>query len=346
MESKKLRTGMLLGIGNPLLDVSASVEKHLLEKYEMKPNNAILATDLHKPLCDELIYKYHAQFIAGGSVQNTLRVAQWILNEPNVTVFFGSVGEDKYATILEQYARSSGVNVRYQYNKTEPTGTCAVLITDKDRSLCANLSAANHFTIDHIEKPENRNLIENAEFYYISGFFLTVNPDTAIEIAKFALDKCRPYVMNLSAPFISQFYKEPLMELMPYIDILLGNDMEAAAFAKEQDLGVTDLKEIALKVCELPKKSDVERMCIITCGPNPVILAHKGKITEYPVINVPEKNVIDTNGAGDAFAGGFLAQLVLGNSIDVCINCGIYTATEVIQRSGCTFEGKAKFIAQ
>ncbi|KAF5289331.1 hypothetical protein FQR65_LT11895 [Abscondita terminalis] len=344
METKELRPGMLLGIGNPLLDVSACVEKELLDKYEMKPNNAILATDLHKPLCDELIHKYSAQFIAGGSVQNTLRVAQWVLNKPNVTVFFGSVGEDKYATILEQYARSSGVNVKYQYNKTEPTGTCAVLITEKDRSLCADLSAANHFTIDHIEKPENKKLIENAEFYYISGFFLTVNPATALEVAKFALEKSRPFIMNLSAPFISQFFKAPLMELIPYIDILIGNDMEAETFAKEQNMGTTDLKEIALKVCELPKKSNKQRLCIITCGPKPVILARNGKIFEFPVIDVPEDKVIDTNGAGDAFAGGFLAQLILGNSIDVCINCGIYTATEVIQRSGCTFEGTANFI--
>ncbi|KAF5306277.1 hypothetical protein FQA39_LY08975 [Lamprigera yunnana] len=344
MDKRSLRKGMLLGIGNPLLDVSACVGHDILHKYEMKPNNAILASDIHKPLCNELIHEHNAEFIAGGSVQNTLRVAQWILNVPGVTVFFGSVGEDKYANILEQHALASGVNVKYQYNKTEPTGTCAVLITDKHRSLCADLSAANHFTKDHIELPENRKFIEDAEYYYISGFFLTVNPATAMEIATFSLEHNRPFIMNLSAPFISQFYKEPLMDLIPYIDILMGNDTEAEAFSKEQNLGTTDLKEIALKITELPKKnSKRSRMCIITCGANPVILAHDGKIKEFPVQDVPADKVVDTNGAGDAFAGGFLAQLVLGRPIDICINCGIYTAIEVIQRSGCTFEGVANF---
>lgn len=159
---------MLLGIGNPLLDISAVVDKEFLDKYGMKPNDAILASDAHKPLCSELIQKYNADFIAGGSVQNALRVCQWVLNKPKVTTFFGCVGEDKYSKILEEKARSNGVNVCYQYHDNEPTGTCAVLITGKHRSLCADLSAANCFTIDHIQKAENRKLIENAQFYYIS----------------------------------------------------------------------------------------------------------------------------------------------------------------------------------
>ncbi|KAK5641458.1 hypothetical protein RI129_010005 [Pyrocoelia pectoralis] len=344
MEHTKLRKGMLLGIGNPLLDVSAIVEKDVLDKYDMIPNNAILAADIHKPLCGELIQKYNAQFIAGGSVQNSLRVAQWILEEPNVTTFFGCVGDDDYAKILEKYARSNGVNVKYQCNKNEPTGTCAVLITDKNRSLCADLSAANTFTIDHIRIPENRQCIENAEFYYISGFFLTVNPPTALEVANYALSQNRPFIMNLSAPFISQFYTEPLMQLLPFIDILLGNETEAEMFASVQNFGTKDLKEIALKICELSKKnSNRPRVCVITQGPNPVILAQNGKITEFPVKEVTEDKVVDTNGAGDAFVGGFLAQLVMGKTLDVCIKCGIWTATEIIQKSGCTVEGKASF---
>ncbi|KAB0793752.1 hypothetical protein PPYR_13372 [Photinus pyralis] len=344
MEHSTLRKGMLLGIGNPLLDVSANVEKDVLDKYDMIPNNAILAADIHKPLCGELIQKYSAQFIAGGSVQNSLRVAQWILDEPNVTTFFGCVGDDEYAKILEKYARSNGVNVKYQCNKNEPTGTCAVLITDKHRSLCADLGAANTFTIDHIRNPENWSCIENANMYYISGFFLTVSPPTALEVANYALSKNRPFIMNLSAPFISEFFAEPLMELLPFIDILLGNESEAEMFASVQNFGTKDLKKIALKVCELPKKNpNRSRVCIITQGPDAVILAQNGTITEFPVEHVPEDKVVDTNGAGDAFVGGFLGQLTMGKPLDVCIKCGIWTAREIIQKSGCTFEGKANF---
>lgn len=70
------REGLLLGMGNPLLDISATVDNEFLKKYDLKSNNAILAEEKHKPLYEELIDLYKADFIAGGSVQNTMRVAQ------------------------------------------------------------------------------------------------------------------------------------------------------------------------------------------------------------------------------------------------------------------------------
>lgn len=144
------------------------MDKDFLAKYNLKENDAILAGEKHMPIYDELIQKYKADFIAGGSVQNALRVAQWILEKPNVTTFFGCVGTDKYSKILEDKARTDGVNVNYQYVEDKPTGTCAVLITGNHRSLCANLAAAESFTIDHLRKPENKKLIDAAQFYYIS----------------------------------------------------------------------------------------------------------------------------------------------------------------------------------
>ncbi|CAH1377100.1 hypothetical protein MTP99_018518 [Tenebrio molitor] len=344
MQRENLRENMLLGMGNPLLDISAIVDKDFLEKYNMKENNAILADETHKDLNSDLIEKYKAEFIAGGSVQNTLRVAQWLLEKPKVTTLFGCVGTDKYSQILKDKAQADGVNVFYQFNDTVPTGTCAVLITGSNRSLCANLAAANCFTIDHIRHPENRKLIECAQFFYVSGFFLTVSPQSIIEIAKHALANNRPFIMNLSAPFISQLYKEPLMQVMPYIDLLFGNETEAETFANEQNFGTRDLKEIALKICNLPKQNENRsRVCVITTGHNPVILACDGKITEFPVNVLSKTQLVDTNGAGDAFAGGFLSQYIQGQSLDVCVRCGIWAASEVVQRSGCTFSGKAGF---
>ena len=162
------RESLLVGCGNPLLDISAVVDEAFLEKYDLKPNNAILAEEKHMPLYKELMEKYNAEFIAGGSVQNTLRVCQWILQKPKVATFFGSVGNDNYAKILEEKATKDGLNVRYQHSEEVPTGTCGVLITDHHRSLCANLAAANHFTLEHLQKPENKKLLDNAEYFYIS----------------------------------------------------------------------------------------------------------------------------------------------------------------------------------
>jgi adenosine kinase len=67
---------MLLGMGNPLLDLSVTVDPALLTKYNLKPNDAILAEDKHMPLYKELSSDPSVEYIAGGSTQNSLRVAQ------------------------------------------------------------------------------------------------------------------------------------------------------------------------------------------------------------------------------------------------------------------------------
>ena len=67
---------MLLGMGNPLLDISVSVDHTLLNKYNLKPNDAILAEEKHMPLYKEISNNPSVEYIAGGSTQNSLRVAQ------------------------------------------------------------------------------------------------------------------------------------------------------------------------------------------------------------------------------------------------------------------------------
>ena len=71
-----IREGTLFGMGNPLLDILAFVEPEFLAEYGLKPNNAILAEEAHQPMYRKVVEKYDVEYIAGGSVQNTLRVAQ------------------------------------------------------------------------------------------------------------------------------------------------------------------------------------------------------------------------------------------------------------------------------
>ncbi|XP_012260996.1 adenosine kinase 2 isoform X2 [Athalia rosae] len=342
--AEKLKEGLLLGMGNPLLDISATVDEDFLKKYDLKANDAILADEKHKTLYDELIEQYRADFIAGGSTQNSMRVAQWFLEKPKVASLMGCVGNDKYAKILEDKARADGLKVHYQYTDKEPTGTCAVLITGRERSLCANLAAANCFSTSHIHVPENKELIDAAEFIYISGFFLTVSPETILEVAAHALDKNKMFLMNLSAPFLSELFKKPMRAALPYVDVLFGNETEAETFATVNELGTKDIKEIALEIVKLEKINDKrKRIVILTQGHGPVILAKDNTITEFPVDQIPEEKVVDTNGAGDAFVGGFLSQLIQEKSLETCIKCGIWAAAQIIQRSGCTYEGKPDF---
>lgn len=155
------------------------------------------------------------------------------------------------------------------------------------------------------------------------------------------------FMMNLSAPFLSEFYFEPLMAVMPYVDILFGNEQEVEAFARQHQWKETEPKDIGHKIVNLPKASEKsERIVIITQGHLPVLLfrgKYPGVVEEFPVTKIDPKLVVDTNGAGDAFVGGFLAYYIQYAPLDVCIRCGIWAASQIIQRSGCTFDGKPEF---
>jgi len=339
-EMASTREGVLFGMGNPLLDIIINSDEDYLKKYGLEANNAILAEDKHIPMYKEMIGMEGVEFLAGGATQNSMRVAQWVLRQPKRATFMGSVGKDEFGKTLEEKATEDGVVVRYQKQDDHSTGTCAVIVTNKGkcRSLVANLAAANHFTKSHLELEENKALLEKAEFYYISGFFLTVSPESIQMVGEHACENNKVFSMNLSAPFLCEFFKDPMMQAFPYVDILFSNETEAAKFAEIQGFETEDVAEIALKAAALPKKnSKRERIIVFTQGAEEVIVAQGGKISKYPVQKISDEKMIDTNGAGDAFVGGFLAQLAQGKPIAECVKCGIWAATEIIQRSGCSF---------
>ncbi|KAJ2945390.1 hypothetical protein O0L34_g193 [Tuta absoluta] len=339
-----LPEGILVGIGNPLLDISAVVDDSLLSKYELNPDDAIMAEEKHMPLYKELMENYKADFIAGGSVQNSLRVAQWFLKKPHICTYMGCVGEDDYAKILKEKAQSDGVNVLYQVRKNHPTGTCGVLVTGIHRSLCANLAAAQKFTEDHLDLPECKAAIEKGKFFYTSGFFIAVSPASILRLAAHAHAHGHYFVLNLSAPFVMQFFKEPLQQILPYADVVFGNELECSVFAKEFGYDYKNMEDIALKIAAYPKKNPARpRVMVCTQGADPVILVEGDKVQHIPVEKLELKDVVDTNGAGDAFVGGFLSQMVQGKSYALCCRCGIFAARHVIQHNGCTFEGEAPF---
>jgi len=333
--------GLIFGACNPLLDISAKVSQDLLKKYDLKPNSAILGEDKHLEIYDDLekTYSSDLEYIPGGAGQNALRTASWILKHPNVATFVGCIGKDQNADIMKQKANEVGLNAVYQVNDSAKTGTCAVLITGNERSLVAHLGAANHFTVDHLNKPDNWSLIEKAKVFYISGYFFTVCQEAILKIANYALEHKRTFSINLSAPFISQFFKDRILSAIPYVDIIFGNDDEARAFSKNV-IGseATDAVEIAKAISHMEKKdTSRERIVIITQGDKPVVVARAGQVREYPVDKVDQAEIVDTNGAGDAFVGGFLSQYIQGKEFDKCIDCAIWVSTLIIKRHGCTF---------
>ncbi len=342
MSSEDL-TGALLGVCNPLLDISAEVPQSFLDKYDVKLNNAILAEESHVPMYQDLVDNYPVQYIAGGAGQNSCRVASWMLGKPGVTSYFGAVGDDEYGNTLEKCASEEGVLVHYQKSTTTPTGTCAVLINGGERSLVANLAAANTFTMPHIETEASKKIIEMAKIYYITGFFLTVSVDTILSIAKHSAENNKTFCMNLSAPFLAEFFKDQMASCMPYCDIVFGNESEAENYGKLNGYG-TDIATVALKIASQPKASGTRpRVVVITQGADATIVACEGQITTYAVDPLAKELLVDTNGAGDAFVGGFLSQLLLKKNFAECCRAGHWASRQIIQRSGCTFPATCEY---
>ncbi|CAL9052429.1 unnamed protein product [Musa banksii] len=336
--------GVLLGMGNPLLDISAVVDEEFLNKYDLNPNNAILAEEKHLSLYDELAAKYNVEYIAGGATQNTIRVAQWMLQIPGATSYMGCIGKDKFGEETKKNAAVAGVNAHYYEDETALTGTCAVCVVGGERSLVANLSAANCYKIDHLKRPENWQLVEKAKYIYIAGFFLTVSPDSIQLVAEHAAAKNKVFMMNLSAPFICEFFRDAQDKALHYVDFVFGTETEARTFARVHGWETGNVEEIAVKISALPKASKTHnRITVITQGCDPVVVAADGKVRLFPVILLPKEKLVDTNGTGDAFVGGFLSQLVQEKSIDDCVKAGCYVANVIIQRSGCTYPEKPDF---
>uniref|UniRef100_W5MAJ7 Adenosine kinase n=1 Tax=Lepisosteus oculatus TaxID=7918 RepID=W5MAJ7_LEPOC len=252
LEEKELSQNALFGLGNPLLDICAVVDKDFLDKYGLKPNDQILAEEKHKALFEELVKKFKVEYHAGGSTQNSVKVAQ--------------------------------------------------------------------------------------------GFFLTVSPESVLKVAKHASENNKIFGLNLSAPFISQFYKEPMMKVMPYVDILFGNETEAATFAREQGFETEDIEEIARKAQSLPKVNKRrQRIVVFTQGKDGTVVTSGDEVKMFPVLEIEQSEIVDTNGAGDAFVGGFLSQVVYERPLEQCIHAGHYAANVIIRRAGCTFPEKPDF---
>ncbi|KAG7844897.1 hypothetical protein KL941_003637 [Ogataea angusta] len=331
----------LVCLGNPLLDLQVNVEKAYLDKYGLKENDAILAEEKHMPIFDEALARPDVRLIAGGAAQNTARGAQYIL-PANSVLYFGSVGKDKYADKLIEANKSVGLTTAYMVQDDVATGKCAALINGTNRSLVTDLGAANHFKPSHLEKPENWEHVKKAKAFYVGGFHLTVSPEAIELLGKHAAEENKPFVLNFSAPFIPQFFKDPLARVLPYVDYVICNESEAAAFAEANGLDASDLVSVAKWIAKSAKlNAKRPRTVVFTQGTDPtLVVVHENgdfAVKEYPVHALEALKVTDTNGAGDAFAAGFVAGLVQGKDLATSVDMGHWLAKLSIQEIGPSF---------
>ena len=206
----------ILGLGNPLLDISVTVpDLTLAGKYSLKMGDACLASAEQLQLYVDLESGVAgpAEYFAGGATQNTIRVAQWISGSPRgFGAYVGSIGSDDFGKKLQAAAEADGVACLYQVQPAggKPTGTCAVLIHQKERSLCANLAAAEALDVKHLETPQVAAAIAEAKYFYTAGFPLTHDGGAAscVKLGEAAVAGGKKYAVNLSAPFICQVRKQ------------------------------------------------------------------------------------------------------------------------------------------
>ncbi|CAO0803391.1 unnamed protein product [Mucor circinelloides] len=334
----------LLAMENPLLDIQCKPDQELLDKYDLKANDAILAGASHEPLYKEIVEKYEVTYVAGGAAQNTARGAQFFL-PPNSTAYMGCISDDEFGKTMAAAAKDDGLYTNYEITKQAATGTCAVLITGNNRSLVANLAAAEKFQASFLQKPENWKLVEEAKYYYMGSFFLTHDGgyQSALLVSQHAAENNKTFALNLSAPFLSQFFKERLDSIIKNTDILFGNEDEARTYSQQAGWNTDNVEEIAKKLSQLEKGNSKPRLVVITQGADATVVAQGDVAHTYPVIKVDASEIVDTNGAGDGFCGGFMGLYAQGVEDPArCIKAGHYLANIVIKRVGPTYPPMAE----
>lgn len=190
----------------------------------------------------------------------------------------------------------------------------------------------------------NLHLLETAKILYTTGFFIISSFESILTLARYAIENNKIFAINLSAVYICDSYLKELLEIIEYADCVFGNEDETSAFGRKVGLEFSDLHEVTTYISKLPKKNTSKpRIVTTTQGKNPVLCSIYSpdtdelftSTTEVDVID--KENIMDLNGAGDAFVGGFLAQFVQGRDVAKCIDAGLYLSGDIIKRSGTCF---------
>merc|ERR1712241_1214606 len=113
-----------------------------------------------------------------------------------------------------------------------PTGHCIALVEGAERTLAANLGAANKFSVEDLWQGKNRTMLEGAKVIYVEGYFLSHSPEAAMELARFAQKHKITFVFNLCGEYVCEdiTYVENVLAILPFIDILFGNLSEFEVF--------------------------------------------------------------------------------------------------------------------
>jgi len=338
-------------IENPLLDITVQDPENAIHtKYELKHGAASLADEKTMPIHDELYAREDRELTCGGAALNSARCCNHVLakaSHPTGKVaFVGCVAKDPSGEVLEKKLQEVDMLGCWAYTSEEATGRCAVVVHGKERTLCANIGAAAKYPVDHYEA--QKSVFTAAKMVYSTGFFITSCYDVLQKVMQQANDENKPMLFNIAAVFLVDFFKDQTMFCIEHADYVFCNEDEAAAYAKAVGIsGDNERLEAAKHIAKSKKANQARpRFAIVTQGSDQVIIAEHDpatadaevKVTYVDVPKIESDLIIDTNGAGDAFAGGFLAALSTDCSVEESVKAGIKMSGIVVQRLGCQFE--------
>jgi adenosine kinase len=336
----------IIAIGNPIVDISAEVDKESIQKYRLKWGETVFADESNIGFFDELESKPQVTYIPGGSIQNTLRVTSWCLNmeEKNKGKYsitmLGATGKDQYKDKIMNALKVSGVKPLLQSIPNLSTSRCGVGIYKKERTLVPEIRASNCLTEEFVTEHQNE-ILENDAFI-IEGYFLQEKYDICKNLCLEFKKEKKFVILALSAVFMVQAHYNKILEIANYADMVVGNMEELQAFAGDNSNNSHEVFEKAFKKLD-PK----ERLFVITDGGKGVLVGkydYKRGKTDFILQSFPcaikTEDIADLNGAGDAFLGGFLSQFMKGSSLFSCCRAGNDAAYIILKNIGCTYKNE------
>lgn len=303
----------VLGIGNALVDILARIPSDsLIEQFGLHRGGMTLVDEQRSAEIYEAISHLQPQAVSGGSVPNTI-VSLANLGVP--TALQGKIGRNELAKFFRRDLDQAGVE-QHMIESDINTGNCISLIsTDSERTMATYLGAAQEMTAADVRSE----LFEGCTHFYTEGY-LVQNPELIEKLLKTAHIKGLTICFDLASYNIVEENFELLQKLIRrYVDVLFANEEEATAFTGKEDTEALN---------ELGELADI---VVLKQGCRGSLVKWGDRVVRAGVIKT---ECIDTTGAGDLYAAGFIYGLINNLSPQKCAEAGAIAAGNVISVIG------------
>ncbi len=304
----------ILGIGSTLVDILSQVPNEEVLNELNLPKGSMTYVNINDAVSigERLAQQYGSQRAAGDSAANTM---SGLARLGAKSGFLTMMGNDEMGQFFSNEMTRTGVEMLALKSDT-PTGRVIAMVTpDGERTFATCLGASIELSPDDI-KPE---LFDNWDIFYIEGY-LVANPDMLRKAISTAKDKGLKIAIDLASYNVVEESRDFLLELVNnYVDIVFANEQEALALTGMEPENA--LHYIAER-CEI---------AVVKIGAKGAYIQRGNEIVTIPPMKA---DVVDTTGAGDMWAAGFLAGLVKGENLQKCGMMGAIVAKNIIEVMG------------